>query len=139
MTKERFSLRTVAKDPVATAKRADLPSLEEPMADVEPPEPPAPAPEPETVPEPAPAPVEAAPEPAPTPAPRARRGRAKAPPKTERPATRLGARGVTVWVDPALYREIKIAGLDADMTTQDLMMDAITQYLSRQRGRSKTA
>lgn len=127
MKQERLSLRAVATDLVSTAKRADLPALEEPVAPVEPPPAPAPAPEPE-----------AAPEPAPAPARRARKGRAKAEPKTERPATRINARGVTVWVDPALYREIKIAGLDADMTTQDLMMDAITQYLSRQQRRSKT-
>lgn len=51
--------------------------------------------------------------------------------KTKRPTTRQGARGVTVWVEPEVYRMIKLVGLDADMTTQDVMMEAISDLLCK--------
>lgn len=135
---KNFSLRAASTDPVSTAKRLDLPGLDEPQA------------VPQTASEPVqenvtPEPVEAALEPAPAAVEpvrtRLRRTRQKSSPapKTVRPATRQGARGVTVWVEPDVYRQIKIAGLDLDCTTQDLMMNAIEDYLSRHQRRSKTA
>jgi len=133
-----FSLRAATTDPVSTAKRADLPVLDEPQ------EAPQAAPEPIRD-DAAPKPVEAAPEPAETVVEpvqaRLRRARQKAKPapKKDRPATRQNARGVTVWVAPDVYRQIKIAGLDLDCTTQDLMMQAIEDYLSRHQRRQKTA
>jgi hypothetical protein len=80
--------------------------------------------EPEPAAEPAPAPVAA---------PRA----AKAT-KTSRPVTRQGARGITVWVEPEIYRMIKLVGLDADMTTQDVMMEAINDLLAK-KGKGRIA
>lgn len=131
---KNFSLRAASTDPVSTAKRLDLPGLDKPQAASEPVQ--------ENV---TPEPVEAASEPAPAAVEpvrtRLRRTRQKSSPapKTVRPATRQGARGVTVWVEPDVYRQIKIAGLDLDCTTQDLMMNAIEDYLSRHQRRSKTA
>lgn len=56
--------------------------------------------------------------------------------KTKRATTREGARGVTVWVEPEVYRMIKLIGLDADMTTQDVMMEAINDlFLKKGKGR----
>lgn len=56
--------------------------------------------------------------------------------KTCRPTTRQGARGVTVWVEPEVYRMIKLIGLDADMTTQDVMMEAINDlFVKKGKGR----
>ena len=54
----------------------------------------------------------------------------------KRPATRQGARGITVWVEPEVYRMIKLVGLDADMTTQDVMMEAINDLLAK-RGKGR--
>ncbi|MCJ2091137.1 MULTISPECIES: ribbon-helix-helix domain-containing protein [unclassified Methylobacterium] len=56
--------------------------------------------------------------------------------KTKRPATRQGARGITVWVEPEVYRMIKLVGLDTDMTTQDVMMEAINDLLAK-RGKGR--
>ena len=58
--------------------------------------------------------------------------------RTKRPATREGARGVTVWVEPEVYRMIKLVGLDHDMTTQDVMMEAINDLLSK-KGKGRIA
>lgn len=58
--------------------------------------------------------------------------------KTPRPATRQGARGITVWVEPEIYRMIKLVGLDADMTTQDVMMEAINDLLVK-KGKGRIA
>jgi len=58
--------------------------------------------------------------------------------KTTRPATRQGARGITVWVEPEIYRMIKLVGLDADMTTQDVMMEAINDLLAK-KGKGRIA
>ncbi|MCJ2080154.1 ribbon-helix-helix domain-containing protein [Methylobacterium sp. J-090] len=76
-------------------------------------------------PEPAPGPSE-------PPAKRATRGMSG----TKRPASREGARGITVWVEPEVYRMIKLIGLDADMTTQDVMMEAINDLLAK-RGKGR--
>ncbi|WP_409568227.1 ribbon-helix-helix domain-containing protein [Methylobacterium sp. E-041] len=51
--------------------------------------------------------------------------------RTKRPTTRQGARGITVWVEPEIYRMVKLVGLDADMTTQDIMMEAIRDLLMK--------
>lgn len=138
MKPNQFSLRAATTDPVSTAKRADLPVLDEPQ------EAPQAASEAvqddvaselvEAVPEPAPAAVE------PVQAASRRSRRTKTPaPKTVRPATRQNARGVTVWVEPDVYRRLKIAGLDLGLTTQDLMMDAIEDYLTRHQRRAQSA
>ncbi|MGX9984743.1 ribbon-helix-helix domain-containing protein [Methylobacterium fujisawaense] len=58
--------------------------------------------------------------------------------KTVRPATRQGARGITVWVEPEIYRMIKLVGLDADMTTQDVMLEAINDLLAK-KGKGRIA
>ncbi|MCJ2032714.1 ribbon-helix-helix domain-containing protein [Methylobacterium sp. J-068] len=58
--------------------------------------------------------------------------------KTKRSATREGARGITVWVEPEIYRMIKLVGLDHDMTTQDVMMEAISDLLAK-RGKGRIA
>lgn len=106
--KPRFSLRTAATDSVSTGRR------DEPPVAVEP---------------------ELAPIPSAPPAKRASRGAAVS---TKRPASREGARGVTVWVEPEVYRMIKLIGLDADMTTQDVMMEAINDLLAK-KGKGRIA
>ena len=82
-------------------------------------------------------PAAAEPEAAAEPAPVAPRRVTKAT-KTVRPATRQGARGITVWVEPEIYRMIKLVGLDADMTTQDVMLEAINDLLSK-KGKGRIA
>src|SRR4051812_35442026 len=82
----RFSLRAAVNDHVSTGRREEAPS----------------AVEPDPKPEPATPPVTAS--------------RRRTAAKTKRPATREGARGVTVWVEPEVYRMIKLVGLDNDMT-----------------------
>jgi hypothetical protein len=104
----RFSLRAAVTDSVSTGRR------DEPPAAVEP--------EPTT-------------ELAPPPAPSQRSAKAT---KTARPATRQGARGITVWVEPEIYRMIKLVGLDADMTTQDVMLEAINDLLAK-KGKGRIA
>lgn len=104
----RFSLRAAVTDSVSTGRR------DEPPAAVEP---------------------EPAAEPVPSPAPPRRVAKAA---KTTRPATRQGARGITVWVEPEIYRMIKLVGLDADMTTQDVMMEAINDLLAK-KGKGRIA
>lgn len=107
----RFSLRAAVTDSVSTGRR------DEPSQVVEP---------------------EVAPEPA-APPPRRRVAKAAAEPvKTKRPTTREGARGITVWVEPEIYRMIKLVGLDADMTTQDVMMEAINDLLAK-KGKGRIA
>lgn len=57
-------------------------------------------------------------------------------PKSKRATTREGTRGVTVWVEPEVYRMLKLIGLDADMTTQDVMMEAINDlFMKKGKGR----
>lgn len=108
----RFSLRAAVNDSVSTGRR------EEPTAAVEQIEEPAPAPKPANAPIAAPK----------------QRGEGK----TKRSATREGARGITVWVEPEIYRMIKLVGLDHDMTTQDVMMEAINDLLAK-RGKGRIA
>lgn len=109
----RFSLRAAVTDSVSTGRKDDIPE----------------AVEAEVVAEAAPAPV-------------ARRRAAKAAAaesaQTKRPTTRRGARGITVWVEPEVYRMIKLVGLDADMTTQDVMMEAINDFLAK-KGKGRIA
>ena len=112
-TAPRFSLRAAVNDSVSTGRR------DEPVVDVE-----------EAV-EPAPAP-----KPAKSPAPAATKHRGEG--KTKRSATREGARGITVWVEPEIYRMIKLVGLDHDLTTQDVMMEAIGDLLAK-RGKGRIA
>ena len=107
-TAPRFSLRAAVTDHVSTGRREDPPAVVE---------------------------LEPAPEPA-TPPMAASRTRTVA--RTKRPATREGARGVTVWVEPEVYRMIKLVGLDHDMTTQDVMMEAINDLLSK-KGKGRIA
>ena len=109
-TAPRFSLPAAVTDSVSTGRRDELPEA-----------------------------TEAAPEPTAPPPPRRRA--AKVPPepiKTKRPTTREGARGITVWVKPEIYRMIKLVGLDADMTTQDVMMEAINDLLAK-KGKGRIA
>lgn len=102
----RFSLRAAVTDSVSTGRRDELPAAVE---------------------------AEPAPVQSPPPAKRAPRGEAA---KTKRPATREGARGVTVWVEPEVYRMLKLIGLDADMTTQDVMIEAINDlFVKKGKGR----
>lgn len=107
----RFSLRAAVTDSVSTGRRDELPEAVE---------------------------AEAAPEPAAPPPPRRRAAKAAEPVKTKRPTTREGARGITVWVEPEIYRMIKLVGLDADMTTQDVMMEAINDLLAK-KGKGRIA
>ena len=106
----RFSLRAAVTDSVSTGRR------EEPAAAVE---------------------ADATAEAAPLPMTR-REVKPAEPVKTKRPTTREGARGVTVWVEPEVYRMIKLVGLDADMTTQDVMMEAINDLLAK-KGKGRIA
>lgn len=105
----RFSLRAAVTDSVSTGRRDESPTIVEP----------------EVVPKAAPVPAPAAP-------------RSAKEIKTKRPATRQGARGITVWVEPEVYRMIKLIGLDTDMTTQDVMMEAINDLLAK-RGKGRLA
>ncbi|GJD46769.1 hypothetical protein AFCDBAGC_4653 [Methylobacterium cerastii] len=109
----RFSLRAAVTDSVSTGRRDELPEAVEVNPALEATSPPA-----------------------------ARRRAAKAvvaePAKTKRPTTREGARGITVWVEPEVYRMIKLVGLDADMTTQDVMMEAIDDLLAK-KGKGRIA
>lgn len=108
----RFSLRAAVTDSVSTGRRDELPEAVE---------------------------AEAPAEPAAPPPPRRRAAKAAAVPiKTKRPTTREGARGITVWVEPEIYRMIKLVGLDADMTTQDVMMEAINDLLAK-KGKGRIA
>lgn len=45
--------------------------------------------------------------------------------KEARVPTRQGARAVTAWVDPEVYRTLKLIGLDRGATTQDLVLEAM--------------
>lgn len=111
----RFSLRAAVTDAVSTGRRDELTEAVEGVeTDITP----------EAVPHP---PVRQ----------RASRGTAEAM-QTKRPTTRQGARGVTVWVEPEVYRMIKLVGLDADMTTQDVMMEAINDLLAK-KGKGRIA
>lgn len=105
-TTPRFSLRNAVTDSVSTGRKNE----------------PAPAIE-----------AGAAPETASPPPARRRAAKAAAaePVQAKRPTTRQGARGITVWVEPEIYRMIKLVGLDADMTTQDVMMEAINDLLAK--------
>ena len=108
----RFSLRAAVTDSVSTGRRDEPAEI-----------------------------VEDGPVPEAAPPPASRRRPAKAQPdatKTKRPATREGARGITVWVEPEVYRMVKLIGLDADMTTQDVMMEAINDLLAK-RGKGRIA
>ncbi|WP_342167368.1 ribbon-helix-helix domain-containing protein [Methylobacterium sp. SD21] len=108
----RFSLRAAVTDSVSTGRREEAPEAIE---------------------------AEATPEPAAPPPPRRRAAKPPAEPvKTKRPTTREGARGITVWVEPEIYRMIKLVGLDADMTTQDVMMEAIGDLLAK-KGKGRIA
>ncbi len=107
----RFSLRAAVTDSVSTGRRDEAPAAVEPDAAPEASSPAAPAP---------------------------RAAKAAKAAKTERPATRQGARGITVWVEPEIYRMIKLVGLDADMTTQDVMMEAINDLLAK-KGKGRLA
>lgn len=109
----RFSLRAAVNDSVSTGRR------DEPVRDVREAVESAPAPKPAT---------------APAPAAKKHRGEGK----TKRSTTREGARGITVWVEPEIYRMIKLVGLDHDMTTQDVMMEAISDLLAK-RGKGRIA
>lgn len=104
----RFSLRAAVTDNVSTGRREEPPTAVEP---------------------------EPAPKPAPAPAPTSRAPKAT---KTVRPATRQGARGITVWVEPEIYRMVKLAALDGDQTVQALMMEAIDDLLAK-RGKGRIA
>ena len=106
----RFSLRAAVTDSVSTGRRDEPPVVVEPEAATE------------------------ATPPAPSPA----ASRYTKDTKTKRPATRQGARGITVWVEPEVYRMIKLIGLDTDMTTQDVMMEAINDLLAK-RGKGRLA
>ncbi|WP_368732205.1 ribbon-helix-helix domain-containing protein [Methylobacterium sp. WL64] len=105
----RFSLRAAVTDSVSTGRRDEPPTVVEL----------------EDAPETAPVQVSAPP-------------RSTKDTKTKRPATRQGARGITVWVEPEVYRMIKLVGLDTDMTTQDVMMEAINDLLAK-RGKGRLA
>ena len=105
----RFSLRAAVTDSVSTGRRDEPPAIVEP----------------EDASEAAPVQVPAA-------------SRSIKDTKTKRPATRQGARGITVWVEPEVYRMIKLVGLDTDMTTQDVMMEAINDLLAK-RGKGRLA
>ena len=105
----RFSLRAAVTDSVSTGRRDEPPAVVEP---------------------------EDAPAPALVQVPVA--SRSIKDPKNKRPATRQGARGITVWVEPEVYRMIKLVGLDTDMTTQDVMMEAINDLLAK-RGKGRLA
>lgn len=110
----RFSLRAAVTDSVSTGRRNDAPQAVEAI-------------EADTAPE------------APPPPPRQRASKAPAEAvQTKRPTTRQGARGITVWVEPEVYRMIKLVGLDADMTTQDVMMEAINDLLAK-KGKGRIA
>lgn len=111
----RFSLRAAVTDSVSTGRREELAEAIEADAAV------------------ATAPEAAAPPPA-----RRRAAKAAKPEQTKRPTTRQGARGITVWVEPEVYRMIKLVGLDADMTTQDVMMEAINDLLAK-KGKGRIA
>lgn len=104
----RFSLRAAVTDSVSTGRRDEQPVAVEPE----------------------PVPIPSAP-----PAKRTLRGAAAG---AKRPASREGARGVTVWVEPEVYRMIKLIGLDADMTTQDVMIEAINDLLAK-KGKGRIA
>jgi hypothetical protein len=109
----RFSLRAAVTDSVSTGRRNDASQAVEAI-------------EADTVPDAPPPPRQRAP---------------KAPAEavqTKRPTTRQGARGITVWVEPEVYRMIKLVGLDADMTTQDVMMEAINDLLAK-KGKGRIA
>ncbi|TXN27891.1 hypothetical protein FV225_21365 [Methylobacterium sp. WL93] len=109
----RFSLRAAVTDSVSTGRSDELPEAVKVNPALEATSPPA-----------------------------ERRRAAKAavaePAKTKRPTTREGARGITVWVEPEVYRMIKLVGLDADMTTQDVMMEAIDDLLAK-KGKGRIA
>lgn len=109
-TAPRFSLRAAVTDSVSTGRRDERPEAIEP--------------------EPA--------EPVPTSTAARRATKNIKDAKSTRPATRQGARGITVWVEPEIYRMIKLVGLDADMTTQDVMMEAINDLLAK-KGKGRLA
>lgn len=78
-----------------------------------------------TVLDPVPAPAPEAPEvPAPSPAPETT-APSKKTKKYDRASTRVGARGVTVWLEPEAFRTLKMLGADRDKTVQDLMSEAV--------------
>ncbi|MGN7127645.1 ribbon-helix-helix domain-containing protein [Methylorubrum thiocyanatum] len=108
-TAPRFSLRAAVTDSVSTGRRDEMPAAIEPE------------------------PVEPVQQSTPQ---RVTKNTKEA--KTSRPATRQGARGITVWVEPEIYRMIKLVGLDADMTTQDVMMEAINDLLAK-KGKGRIA
>lgn len=57
-------------------------------------------------------------------------------PKQPRVPTRQGARSITTWVDPEVYRMVKLIGLDTGQTTQDLMLEAIDMlFAAKGKGR----
>lgn len=105
----RFSLRAAVTDSVSTGRREDPPAIVVSEQILETASPPTAS---------------------------ASRHRTSA--QTKRPASRQGARGVTVWVEPEIYRMIKLVGLDSDMTTQDVMMEAINDFLSK-KGKGRIA
>ncbi|MCB4806576.1 hypothetical protein QO001_006587 [Methylobacterium brachiatum] len=108
----RFSLRAAVTDSVSTGRRDEAPETIDAIA---------------------------APEVGPTLEPHRRATKAAGEAvKTKRPTTRQGARGITVWVEPEIYRMIKLVGLDADMTTQDVMMEAINDLLAK-KGKGRLA
>ncbi len=109
-TAPRFSLRAAVTDSVSTGRRDEMPAAIEPEPAVEPVQQSAPQ--------------------------RVTKNTKEA--KAPRPATRQGARGITVWVEPEIYRMIKLVGLDADMTTQDVMMEAINDLLAK-KGKGRIA
>ncbi len=107
----RFSLRAAVTDSVSTGRRDEAPETIDPLT---------------------------TPEVAPMPEPRRATKATSEAVKSKRPTTRQGARGITVWVEPEVYRMIKLVGLDADMTTQDVMMEAINDLLAK-KGKGRIA
>jgi hypothetical protein len=45
--------------------------------------------------------------------------------KYDRASTRVGARGVTVWLEPEAFRTLKMLSAERDKTVQDLMSEAV--------------
>lgn len=49
----------------------------------------------------------------------------KKPKKYDRASTRVGTRGVTVWLEPDGFRTLKMLSAERDKTVQDLMTEAV--------------
>ena len=55
-------------------------------------------------------------------------------PSSPKPPSRVGKKAVTAYVDPELHKTIRRLALEQDTSTQQLLIDAVTDYLQRHAG-----